>query len=83
VAGVARIGQAAARHTALADDIAVATSQQADGIRQVTVATEQMNGVTQQVAGNAEDASHAAQELAREAGTLKRLVGEFRIGTGR
>jgi methyl-accepting chemotaxis protein len=78
-AGFSRVGELAQRHVALADGIAAATHQQADGIRQVTVATEQMNGVTQAVATNSDEAVRAAAELAREATAMQRMVERFRL----
>ncbi|HEX6630885.1 MAG TPA: methyl-accepting chemotaxis protein [Gemmatimonadaceae bacterium] len=82
-AGFTRVGELAERHVALADGIAAATQQQADGIRQVTTATEQMSGVTQQVAANSEEAAAAAEELTRQAATMRRMVGRFVLHGGR
>ncbi|HEY0970725.1 MAG TPA: methyl-accepting chemotaxis protein [Gemmatimonadales bacterium] len=79
-AGFRRVGELAERHVGLADSVAAATQQQADGIRQVTAATEQMSDVTQQVASNSEEAASAAEELARQATTMRRMVGSFRLG---
>ena len=78
-AGVVRVGELADRHVALGDGIAEATQQQASGIRQVTAATEQMNGVTQQVVTSSEEAAAAADALSQAAAGMQRMVARFRL----
>ena len=63
-------------------EIAAATSQQSDGIRQVNAAVEQINTITQSVAANAEESASAAEELASQATTMQHLVGTFKLSDG-
>jgi hypothetical protein len=37
--------------------------------------------VTQQVAANSEETARSAQELARQAGMMQEMVGQFRLGS--
>jgi len=60
-------------------EIAAATSQQSDGIRQVNGAVEQINTITQSVAANAEESASAAEELAGQATTMQGLVATFKL----
>ncbi|HYD52752.1 MAG TPA: methyl-accepting chemotaxis protein [Gemmatimonadaceae bacterium] len=60
-------------------EIAAASREQADGIAQLNVTVEQMNGVTQAVAANAEESAGAATELSREAAELQQLAGSFQL----
>jgi methyl-accepting chemotaxis protein len=60
-------------------EIAQASDQQSQGIAQVTLAVEQVNGVTQTAAANSEESASASEELASQAYMMKSLVGEFAL----
>jgi methyl-accepting chemotaxis protein len=60
-------------------DIVAASDQQSDGIAQITVAVEQVNGVTQTAAANSEESAAAAEQLSGQALVMKALVGEFEL----
>ena len=60
-------------------EIAVAGEQQNDGVRQISTAVAQLNGVTQQVAANAEESASASEELAGQSLTLTSMVQSFQI----
>ena len=57
----------------------VAAGEQADGIKQINTAVEQMNQVTQTTAANAEESSSASEELTAQAEELKSLVGAYHV----
>ena len=78
----AQLGALATKHTTLASEIASATEHQADGIRQIAAAVEQMNGVTQRTAADSEESASAATEMAGQAAQMQELVGSFRLGAG-
>ncbi len=59
--------------------ITQSSEQQADGIRQILAATDDMNSVTQQAAASAEESAAAAQELTSQAESLNDLVGLFAL----
>jgi methyl-accepting chemotaxis protein len=69
------------RVRSMAADIAVASDQQSQGIAQITLAVEQVNGVTQTAAANSEESASAAEELSSQAYMMKSLVGEFALTT--
>ena len=77
--GFHRIAELAKQHVALADEVAAATRQQAEGIRKVTEGTEDLGRVTQLVASNSEESAAAAEELASQAEQLRGLVGQFQL----
>ena len=61
----------------LITEIAAASKEQAEGIKQVNLAVDGMNKVTQENAANSEESSAAATELNSQVAQLLRLVGEF------
>jgi methyl-accepting chemotaxis protein len=61
-------------------EIAVASKEQAAGIKQVNDAVGQMDKVTQQNAANAEESASASEELSSQAAELQAMVAQFRIG---
>jgi methyl-accepting chemotaxis protein len=63
----------------MAADIAAASDQQSQGIAQITLAVEQVNGVTQTAAANSEESASASEELSSQAYMMKSLVGEFSL----
>ncbi len=58
----------------LIDSIATATSEQAQGVDQVSTAVAQMDKVTQQNAASAEQSASAAMQLSDQASMLNQLV---------
>jgi len=58
----------------LTNEIKVASSEQSEGITQVSDAVQQMDQVTQQNAANAEETASASEELAAQAQTMKEQV---------
>jgi methyl-accepting chemotaxis protein len=80
VAGQLReIAERASRVREVMSDMAAASDQQSQGIAQVTVAVEQVNGVTQTAAANSEESASASEELSSQAAVMKSLVGEFAL----
>jgi methyl-accepting chemotaxis protein-1 (serine sensor receptor) len=67
------------RVVAIIHDIAVASTQQQDGIAQVGEAINQMEGVTQQNAALVEQASAAADALQQQAHSLAEAVSIFKL----
>ena len=63
--------------TDLIDKIAVATSEQAQGVDQVNNAVANMDKVTQENAASAEESASAAEELAAQATQLNEMVSEL------
>jgi len=61
------------------NQIAVASSQQSNGVGQISRAVEEMNSMTQQVAANSEESAAAAKELQSQAEALQRMTGEFTL----
>ncbi|GLC23725.1 methyl-accepting chemotaxis protein [Roseisolibacter agri] len=71
-----------ARASAVMGEIAAASARQADGVAQITAATEQMNRVTQHAASNAEESAATAVELSDEASGLQAALDAFTLGAG-
>lgn len=61
----------------LVDEISAASSEQAQGIDQVSTAMTQMDKVTQQNAASAEESASAAEELSGQAEVMKQSVVEL------
>ena len=57
--------------TSLTDEISIASTEQSEGINQVTTALQQMDQVTQQNAANAEETASASEEMSAQSETLK------------
>ncbi|CCG89021.1 methyl-accepting chemotaxis protein [Erwinia piriflorinigrans] len=72
---VARVGELA---TAM-DEIALSSSEQLQGISQVSVAVSQMDGVTQNNAALVEESSSASQSLSAQAHALRGMVERFSV----
>lgn len=60
------------------DAIALTSSEQMQGIAQISIAVNQMDGVTQNNAGLVEESSAASHYLSEQAQTLRSMVGIFR-----
>jgi hemerythrin-like metal-binding protein len=61
----------------LAAEVAGASREQTDGIKQINIAVGQMDKVTQSNAANAEESAAAAQELNAQAEMMKEAVAEL------
>ena len=64
------------------DAIATSAREQSVGLSEVNTAVNQMDQVTQQNAAMVEEANAAGATLASEAGRLRELIGQFRLGAG-
>lgn len=62
----------------LAAEVATASKEQNQGIKQVNVAVSQMDKVTQANAASAEESASAAEELNAQAGAVKETVAELK-----
>ncbi|MFQ5687712.1 MAG: methyl-accepting chemotaxis protein [Candidatus Scalindua sp.] len=58
----------------LTKEITVASTEQSEGINQVSTAVQQMDQVTQQNAASAEETASASEELAAQAQTMKEQI---------
>ena len=72
-----------AKITDLVTEIAASAQEQASGLAQVNTAVNQMDHMTQQNAAMVEESTAASHALAKEAGELDRLMGEFDLGDSR
>ncbi len=61
------------------DSIARASSEQLQGISEVSVAVNQMDGVTQNNAALVQESSMASRSLSEQAQTLRQIVGSFSV----
>jgi len=61
------------------DNISLASSEQMQGISQVSIAVSQMDGVTQNNAALVEESSSASQSLSEQAHALRGMVETFRV----
>jgi methyl-accepting chemotaxis protein len=68
------------RVTDIVSEIAAASREQSTGIDQVNKAVTQMDSVTQRNASQTEEMSATAQTLTEQAGQLRDLVGQFKLG---
>ncbi len=60
-------------------DIASASTEQADGIEQVSRAVQQMDAVTQETASHTEEVDGTARSLAGQADQLRSQIGRFKL----
>ncbi len=61
------------------DNLSLASSEQMQGISQVSVAVSQMDSVTQNNAALVEESSSASQSLSVQAHALRGMVETFRV----
>ncbi|WP_255479063.1 methyl-accepting chemotaxis protein, partial [Pantoea sp. ME81] len=61
------------------DNISLASSEQMQGISQISIAVSQMDGVTQNNAALVEESSSASQSLSEQAHALREMVEAFRV----
>jgi methyl-accepting chemotaxis protein len=64
---------------ALLGDIAKASTEQAQGVSQVSQGLHQIDAVTQQNTANAEETASVSNEMSGQANELQKLVGQFKI----
>jgi len=79
----AEVGTLAVKNVALVTDIAAATEQQSDGLRQITAAVDHMNAITQRTAADSEESAAAATEMAGQAAHMRELVASFTLAASR
>ena len=60
-------------------EIAAATAEQATGAEEVSRAIQSVAQVTEQTAAGSEEMASSSEELGAQAGTLRELVGRFRV----
>ncbi|PLX93343.1 MAG: hypothetical protein C0620_07815 [Desulfuromonas sp.] len=63
----------------LLEEIAIASSEQAQGISQVTIGLAQIDTVTQQNTATAEESAAAAEELSSQAAQMREMLQKFTI----
>ncbi len=73
------IAQGSTKVNDLITEIATASSEQADGIKQVNAAVDEMNRVTQEAAANSEESAAASSELAGQVTELTDMLGHFDV----
>jgi len=61
------------------DELSLASSEQMQGISQVSIAVSQMDGVTQNNAALVEESSSASQSLSGQAHALRNMVETFKV----
>ena len=61
-------------------EIAEASNLQSTGMRQITGALDQLNGITQSVAAHSEESASASEQLSAQAATMEALAGQFAVG---
>ena len=71
-----------AKASDLIGEISAASSEQAEGISQVTQALGQIDQVTQTNTANAEESAAASEELASQADLLKQMLSRFSLTSG-
>ena len=65
--------------TEIVGRIATASSEQAQGVGQVTQGLHQIDAVTQQNTANAEETASVSNEMSSQAKTLQQLIAQFRL----
>jgi methyl-accepting chemotaxis protein len=81
-ASIASITQSVVNVKRLADDVSVASRQQAAGIEQVSKAVIELEKSTQAIAGTAEEGAAASEELNAHSETVIGVVGQLEILVG-
>ncbi len=81
-ASIASITQSVGNVKRLADDVSVASRQQAAGIEQVSKAVIELERSTQAIAGTAEEGAAASEELNAHSETVMGVVGQLDLLVG-
>ena len=68
--------------TAMMDQIAKASTEQAEAITQITVGIDQISSVVQTNSATAEESAASSEELSGQAQILKELVRRFKLEGG-
>ncbi|WP_321531682.1 methyl-accepting chemotaxis protein [uncultured Desulfuromonas sp.] len=76
------IVQSIVKVTDLVAEIASASSEQAQGVQQVSIGLSQIDQVTQQNTASAEEGAAAAEELSSQADQLRQMLGRFVLKQG-
>lgn len=63
------------------NEIAVASQEQSESIKQVTIGVDQISCVVQTNSATSEESAAASEELSGQANILDTLVGQFKLGT--
>ncbi len=72
-----QVGQSAKRIGELVGEITAASSEQTQGLDQISKAVGEMDRVTQQTAASAEQSAAASEQLSSQAITLQNMVGDL------
>jgi len=72
-----------AKVASLAEEVAVASREQSQGLEQISSGLAQIDQVTQSNTASAEESASAAEELSGQARELKGMVARFRLKGGR
>jgi len=73
------INQQASNVTEVMSEIVSASTEQRQGLHQVTTALEQVNVVTQQTAANSQEAAASSEELLAQAEEMQGMVSSFQL----
>ena len=65
--------------TKLVDEIAIASSEQAQGVTQISSGLGQIDNVTQQNTSSAEQSAAASEELSSQVGSLNEMLAKFSL----
>lgn len=76
-AGFTEIVESIVKVTDLVSEIAASSTEQAQGIQQVTIGLSQIDQVTQQNTASAEEGAAAAEELSSQADQLRQMLSKF------
>ena len=63
----------------LVEGISIASTEQSQGINQVSIGLEEIDNVTQQNTASAEETASASHELSAQAGELHKVISHFKI----
>jgi methyl-accepting chemotaxis protein len=72
-----RVSDGTGKAAQLVGEIAAASSEQAQGITQISTAVSEMDKVTQQNAANAEESASSAEEMSAQAAQMREVLGEL------
>ncbi len=74
-----KIVESSTNVTALVNEIATASNEQAEGVSQMVIALGQIDQVTQTNTASAEESASASQELLRAAKELEEMIQQFKL----
>jgi methyl-accepting chemotaxis protein len=83
LANLGEINAQVAKVTKVVSNIAVATVQQSEGVKEIASSVEQMNQITQETAANSEESASASEELSTQASEIRNMVGSFGLSAAR